>query len=83
MWRHRSGAYYARRFHGGKEIWRTLKTSVFSVAEARFEAQLAEHRDRKLTTKDVERGKLSFGKALALARRKLEANPEPTRITPK
>jgi len=76
VWRHRSGVYYARLFHGGKEIWRTLKTSLFSVAEARFDEQLAEHRDRKQTGKDVERGKLSFGEALAIARRQLEANPE-------
>ena len=76
VWRHRSGIYYARFFHGGKEIWRTMKTSLFSVAEARFDAQLAEHRDRKQTTKDVARGKLSFGEALVIARRQLEANPE-------
>ena len=76
IWRHRSGIYYARLFHGGKEIWRTLKTNLLSVAETRLDAKLAEHRERKQTITDVERGKLSFGEALAIVRRRLEADPE-------
>jgi len=32
--RHKSGDYYARAFAGGKEVWRSLKTSHFSVAES-------------------------------------------------
>jgi integrase len=32
--RHKSGGYYARAFAGGKEVWKSLKTSHFSVAEA-------------------------------------------------
>ena len=35
LWRHRSGTYYARRFSAGKQIWRSLKTPLFSVAEPR------------------------------------------------
>jgi hypothetical protein len=34
--RHKSGRYYARFYLKGKEIWRALKTSHFSVAEARL-----------------------------------------------
>ena len=53
-----------------------MKTSLFSVAEARFDAKLLEHRERKQTTKDATRGKLTFGEALTIARRQMEANPE-------
>ena len=34
--RHKSGRYYARAFAGGKEVWKSLKTSHFSVAQARL-----------------------------------------------
>ena len=34
--RHKSGRYYARLFLNGKEIWKSLKTSHFSVAEAKL-----------------------------------------------
>ena len=44
---HKSGGYYARLFRNGKEIWKPLKTSHFSVAEARMAAALKEHRERK------------------------------------
>ena len=33
--RHKSGRYYARAFAGGKEVWQSLKTSHYSVAEAK------------------------------------------------
>jgi hypothetical protein len=48
LWRHRSGIYYARLFNAGKQIWRSLKTPLFSVAEARLDAQLTEHRKHKV-----------------------------------
>ncbi|PYL08594.1 MAG: hypothetical protein DME33_06840 [Verrucomicrobia bacterium] len=34
--RHKSGRYYARAFAGGKEVWKSLKTSHYSVAEAKL-----------------------------------------------
>jgi hypothetical protein len=42
--RHKSGRYYARAFAGGKEVWKSLKTSHFSVAQARLAEFLKEHR---------------------------------------
>jgi len=44
--RHRSDVYYARVWSGGKEIWKSLKTSHFSVAQARLAEFLKEHRQR-------------------------------------
>jgi phosphatidylserine decarboxylase len=44
--RHKSGRYYARAFASGKEVWKSLKTSHFSVAQARLAEFLKEHRQR-------------------------------------
>jgi hypothetical protein len=44
---HQSGRYYARAFAAGKEVWKSLKTSHFSVAEARLAEFLKEHRERR------------------------------------
>jgi len=44
--RHKSGRYYARVWSGGKEVWKGLKTSHFSVARARLAEFLKEHRQR-------------------------------------
>ena len=44
--RHKSGRYYARAFAGGKEVWKSLKTSHFSVAQAKLAEFLKEHRQR-------------------------------------
>jgi hypothetical protein len=44
--RHKSGRYYARAFAGGKEVWKSLKTSHSSVAQARLAEFLREHRQR-------------------------------------
>jgi hypothetical protein len=52
--RHKSGRYYARAFAGGKEVWKSLKTSHFSVAEAKLAEFLKEHRRVEQLTKDFE-----------------------------
>ena len=76
LWKHRSGIYYARLYIGGKDIWRSLKTPLFSVAEARLDAQQTEHRARKESAESVQHGKLTFGDALAIVRRRSENDPE-------
>jgi hypothetical protein len=45
--RHKSGSYYARTFGSGKEIWKSLRTSHYSVAKARLGEFLREHRERQ------------------------------------
>jgi integrase len=42
--RHKSGRYYARVFGNGKEVWKSLKTSHFQVAQARLAEFLKDHR---------------------------------------
>jgi len=44
--RHKSGRYYARVFGNGKEVWKSLKTSHYSVAQARLAEFLKDHRQR-------------------------------------
>ena len=45
--RHISGRYYARLFLNGKEIWKTLKTSHFSVAETKLAELQKGNRERR------------------------------------
>jgi hypothetical protein len=45
--RHKSDRYYARLFLDGKEIWRSLDTSHFSVAEAELAVARQEHGTRR------------------------------------
>jgi len=46
--RHKSGRYYARTFGNGKEVWKGLCTSHFSVAKARLAEFLREHRQKQV-----------------------------------
>ncbi len=73
--RHKSGSYYARLFLNGKEIWKSLKTSHFSVAEAKLVEVRREH--RKQRGKEVTPGnaKMTFGAAANVYTRKVAENP--------
>ena len=64
--RHKSGRYYARAFAGGKEVWKSLKTSHYSVAEAKLAEFLKEHRERVTNGNGEVSGKMTFGEALKI-----------------
>jgi integrase len=64
--RHKSGSYYARAFAGGKEVWKSLKTSHYSVAEARLAEFLKEHRERRSNGNGEVSAKMTFGEALKI-----------------
>jgi integrase len=72
--RHKSGRYYARAFAGGKEVWKSLKTSHFSVAEARLAEFLKEHRERRSNGNGEVSAKMTFGEAAAIHLRNLDDN---------
>src|SRR5262249_45476182 len=72
--RHKSGSYYARAFAGGKEVWKSLKTSHFSVAEARLGEFLKEHRARRSNGNGEASAKMTFGQAATVHVRNLEDN---------
>ena len=64
--RHKSGRYYARAFAGGKEVWKSLKTSHYSVAEAELAEFLNEHRQRVSNGSSEVSAKMTFGEALKI-----------------
>ncbi len=64
--RHKSGRYYARAFAGGKEVWQSLKTSHYSVAEAKLAEFLKEHRERVTNGNGEISAKMTFGEALKI-----------------
>jgi integrase len=64
--RHKSGRYYARAFAGGKEVWQSLKTSHYSVAQARLAKFLEEHRERVSNGNGEVSAKMTFGEALKI-----------------
>src|SRR6266487_6944535 len=72
--RHKSGRYYARAFAGGKEVWKSLKTSHFSVAEAKLAEFLKEHRERRSNGNGEVSAKMTFGEAAAIHLRNLNDN---------
>src|SRR5436305_5012093 len=72
--RHKSGRYYARAFAGGKEVWKSLKTSHFSVAQARLAEFLKEHRQRISNGNGEVSAKMPFGEAAAIHLRNLDDN---------
>src|SRR5258708_11676362 len=63
---HKSRRYYARAFAGGKEVWKALKTSHFSVAEARLAEFLKEHRQRINNGNGEVSAKMTFADAAAI-----------------
>ena len=70
--RHRSGRYYARAYAGGKEVWKSLKTSHFSVAEAKLADFLKQHRETRSVKRDDTSAKMPFSAAAALHMARLE-----------
>jgi integrase len=78
--RHKSGRYYARAFAGGKEVWKSLKTSHYSVAQAKLAEFLKEHRERVSNGNGEVSAKMTFGEAAAIHLRNLDDN---VRIKPR
>src|SRR5215469_5343147 len=72
--RHKSGRYYARAFAGGKEVWKSLKTSHYSVAEAKLGQFLKEHRELRARLQPGD-AKLTFGAAIQQHVANLEDRP--------
>src|SRR5205814_8712806 len=69
-----SGNYYARTFAGGKEIWKALKTSHRSVAEAKLAEFVKDHRKR-LGNGGENSAKMTFDKPTKMQLQNLDDNP--------
>ena len=79
--RHANGRYYARLYRHGKEIWKSLRTTHASIAEARLgEMQKDHRRDRG---KEVDRGnaKMSFADAAAIYTQRVQSSVTSKRRT--
>jgi integrase len=72
--RHKSGRYYARAFAGGKEVWKSLKTSHLSVAQAKLAEFLKEHRKRQNHKNGEVSAKMTFREAAEIHLRNLDDN---------
>jgi integrase len=70
----RTGGYYARAYANGKEVWRSLKTKHFSVAESRLAEFLKGHRETRNAQAQASSAKLTFGAAAAIYRQRLNDN---------
>jgi hypothetical protein len=69
-----SGKYFARVRVGGKLIRKSLKTHVLSVAQMRLNDMTKEHRRNLDGEARVATGKMVFGDALEIYKRRLDAN---------
>src|SRR6187399_1587352 len=67
--RHKSGRYYARAFAGGKEVWKSLRTSHYSVAEAKLAEFLKKHRERVSNCNGEMSARMTFSQALKIHQR--------------
>ena len=76
-----SGRYYARLYLKGKEIWKSLKTSHFSVAEARLAIIQKEHREIRGKDVDTSNAKMTFGEAAKLQMQRVNDDPSLKRRT--
>lgn len=64
--RHKSGRYYARTFANNKEIWKSLKTSHFSIAKAKLAEFLRDHRAKQVAGATEAAVKMTFAEALKI-----------------
>jgi Site-specific recombinase XerD len=64
--RHKSGRYYARTFANNKEIWKSLKTTHFSIAKSKLAEFLREQREKQVAASSSAAAKITFAETLAL-----------------
>jgi len=76
LYRHHNGRYYARLFAGGKEIWKSLKTTLKSVAGERLAEQVASARQQRSSGIRLSSGTLTFADVVALYRQNFQRDAE-------
>lgn len=72
--KHKSGGYYARLFLNGKEVWKSLKTKQFTIAEIRLAEALKEHRQRKHSAEAAASTKVTFGQAAEIHLKRIDSD---------
>ena len=66
--------YYARLKAGGKVFWKSLETTVFSVAKQRLPGTVRDHRAKAESSKAFTNGKMTVGDATAMYLDKVNAS---------
>ena len=72
--RHKSGRYYARAYVGGKEVWQSLGTAHFSVAEPKLQKFLEQYRSVRRRGATIASAKMTFGEAARIHAENLDRN---------
>ena len=68
------GTYFARFKIGGKPVWKSLETTVFSVAKQRLPDTIREHRAKLESATAVAIGKMTVGDAAQVYLGKVRAS---------
>jgi integrase len=68
------GTYFARFRINGKRIWKSLETTVFSVAKQRLPEMMREHRAKLESVTAVAAGKMTVGDAVQVYLEKVRTN---------
>jgi integrase len=69
-----AGTYFARFRVNGKRVWKSLETTVFSVAKQRLPETIREHRAKLESVAAVTIGKMTVGDAARVYLEKVHAN---------
>ena len=69
-----AGTYFARFRVNGKRVWKSLETTVFSVAKQRLPETMREHRAKLESVTAVAIGKMTVGDAVQVYLEKVRAN---------
>ncbi|PAW79156.1 MAG: hypothetical protein B9S32_04160 [Verrucomicrobia bacterium Tous-C9LFEB] len=76
LYRHSNGRYYARIFVGGKEIWKSLKTTLKSVAEEKLQVLRGNARQQRSKGIKVAEGTITFAEAVEIYRQNFQRSVE-------
>lgn len=69
-----AGTYFARFRVNGRRVWKSLETTVFSVAKQRLPETMREHRAKRESVTAVAMGKMTVGDATQVYLEKVRAN---------
>jgi hypothetical protein len=73
VYRHvRTGIYYVRGYVNGKDVWRSLRTDVFSVAQSKAKDELAEMYNPGKAESALASGMATFGDAAHVCEERLK-----------
>jgi integrase len=72
--RHKSGRYYARAYVRGKEVWQSLGTTLFSVAQEKLPDFLKQYRAARRREKGVGSAKMTFDDAVKIHMENLDCD---------